>query len=66
MKNETEKYMINNLEEFAWSLADSIKRMSVKDMTKTEWSLKEEIESIVRGDPRCSEMKTKKSKLTTK
>lgn len=52
--------MINNLEEFAWSLADSIKAMSVKDMTEEDWTLREEIEAIVRGCAHCSEMKPKK------
>ncbi len=58
-----EKYMINNLEEFAWSLADSIKEMSVKEMTEEKWTLREEIEAIVRGCPHCSEMKPKKEKV---
>ena len=55
--------MINNLEGFASSLAASIKRMSVDDMTKGQWTLAEEIEAIVRGMPSCSKMKTKKEKL---
>jgi hypothetical protein len=55
-----EKYMINNLEEFAISLANSIKRMSIKDMTKEKYTLEEYIAAIVRGCPFCSEMKVKK------
>lgn len=57
-----EKYMINNLEEFASSLADSIKKMPIQEMMKEKWTLAEDIESIVRGCAYCSEMKKNKKK----
>lgn len=55
-----EKYIINNLEEFCWSLADDIKRMSIKEMTEENWTLREELEATIRGSTHCSEMKKKK------
>ena len=57
-----EKYMINNLEDFAWSLANSIKSMSINDMTEGSFTLKEEIEATVRGCAFCSEIKPKRKK----
>ena len=56
-----EKYMINNLEEFAWSLAETVKGMRIEDIMKDPWTLREEIEAFVRGCPNCSEMKPKKT-----
>jgi hypothetical protein len=57
-----EKYKINNLEDFAVSLADSIKRMSIYDLTEDSWSLAEEIAAYVRGTPYCTEIKSKSKK----
>ena len=57
-----EKYIINNLEDFAWSLANSIKSMSINDITEKSFTLKEEIEATVRGSAYCSEMKPKRKK----
>lgn len=53
--------MINNLEGFAHSLAESIKRMSINDMTDKDWILREDIEASVRGSAYCSEMKPTKN-----
>lgn len=59
MKEEIEKYRINNLEDVCESIAGSIKNMSINDIMDDKFSLGENIASIIRGNPNCKEIKGK-------